>query len=124
MAKRTKSTQPATPPMDAALAHIAREYLGLETLESRHSDSLDFAEQGVWAIRDALEAAYRAGVAEATGAVADCRILVGLGEDARYLRPDCREMVDDPATAGRFTRLEAERIASKIDCTGLTVRVV
>ena len=40
---------------------IAREILGLETLERRNSDSLDFHDLSVWEIKRALEAAYTAG---------------------------------------------------------------
>ena len=35
------------------------------TLETRNSDDLDFSEQAVWQIKDALEAAYRAGYSQA-----------------------------------------------------------
>ena len=46
----------------AALLRIAQEHFyGLETLETRRSDSLDFHDTAVWAIKAALEAAYRAG---------------------------------------------------------------
>ena len=44
-----------------AIETIARKTLGLETLESRNCDELDFHELSVWALREALEAAYRAG---------------------------------------------------------------
>jgi hypothetical protein len=40
---------------------IAREHLRIETLETRRSDSLDFHDVSVWGVRDALEAAYKAG---------------------------------------------------------------
>lgn len=40
---------------------IARTYLGIRSLETRHSDSLDFHEVAVWSIVDALEAAYKDG---------------------------------------------------------------
>lgn len=43
------------------LEKIAREQLGLDTLETRNSDGLDFSDQAVWQLRKALEAAYRAG---------------------------------------------------------------
>jgi hypothetical protein len=36
--------------------------LGIETLETRRSDSLDFHDVAVWCVRDALEAAFNAGV--------------------------------------------------------------
>ena len=48
--------------MNRTLAEIATKHLDLETLATRRSDSLDFHEHGVWAIRSALEAAYQAGV--------------------------------------------------------------
>ena len=51
----------------AALLRIAQEHFhGLETLETRRSDSLDFHDTAVWAIKAALEAAYRAGQASVT----------------------------------------------------------
>jgi hypothetical protein len=46
---------------DNQLSTIAREALGLETLETRSSDSLDFHDLAVWCVKDALERAYEAG---------------------------------------------------------------
>ena len=46
------------------IEEIARTHLGLETLKGNHSDSLDFREHHVLKIRDALEAAFVAGVIE------------------------------------------------------------
>lgn len=46
------------------LLRIAREHLFLETLETRKQGCLDFKEQAVWCIRDALEAAYLAGMVD------------------------------------------------------------
>jgi hypothetical protein len=43
---------------------IAQTHLAIETLETRHRDSLDFHDVGVWCLRDALQAAYEAGIAE------------------------------------------------------------
>lgn len=43
------------------LEEIALEVLGLETLETRNASELDFKEQAVWQIKEALEQAYRAG---------------------------------------------------------------
>lgn len=48
------------------LNKIARHTLDLATLETRHSDGLDFSDQAVWNIKEALEAAYEAGKREAT----------------------------------------------------------
>lgn len=52
--------------MNANLTAIASQHLGLETLETRNSDGLDFSDQSVWAIKAALEAAYAAGQAAAS----------------------------------------------------------
>ncbi len=46
---------------DQAINDIAREALGLQTLETRRSDRLDFHDLAVWTIKDALERAYEAG---------------------------------------------------------------
>ncbi|MBN3760922.1 hypothetical protein [Burkholderia sp. Ac-20365] len=46
------------------MAEIAARVLGVNTLETRNSDSLDFHDTAVWAIKEALEAAYLAGVAD------------------------------------------------------------
>ncbi len=43
---------------------IAKQHLGIETLETRKSDALDFHEVSVWGIVQALDAAYRAGRGE------------------------------------------------------------
>jgi len=46
---------------ETLLAELALQHLGIETLATRNSDSLDFHDVAVWAIRDALEAAWQAG---------------------------------------------------------------
>jgi len=43
------------------LAQIAREYLHIETLETRGSDRLDFHDVSVWGVKAALQAAYDLG---------------------------------------------------------------
>jgi hypothetical protein len=40
---------------------ISKQVLNLETLETRKNDSLDFREQSVWGIKEALQKAYEAG---------------------------------------------------------------
>lgn len=45
----------------AQIEQIAKTYLGIETLASRNSDSLDFYDLGVGGVKAALEAAFRAG---------------------------------------------------------------
>ena len=59
----THDNQSAT---DTLLTEIAqRHFHGLETLETRNCDALDFYDVAVWAIRNALEEAYAAGLAAA-----------------------------------------------------------
>jgi len=48
--------------INSILAEIARRHLSIETLETRNADSLDFYDSAVWCVRDALEAAFKAGV--------------------------------------------------------------
>jgi len=47
--------------MNLAIKKIATDILGLETLETRNSDGLDFHDMGVFEMKEALEAAYEAG---------------------------------------------------------------
>lgn len=56
------TTSPQTE-LDRLLASIAKEMLFIETLEKQNMDSLDFHEVGVDCLKDALLAAYQAGVA-------------------------------------------------------------
>ena len=51
--------------LETLLAEIAQQHLGIETLQTRRSDSLDFHDVAVWSVKAALEAAYRAGLAAA-----------------------------------------------------------
>ena len=46
---------------DAALGEIARDVLGIETLETRKSDEADFHDLAVWSVAKALKIAYEAG---------------------------------------------------------------
>ncbi len=48
-------------PLDRILADIARDRLGIATLETRRSDGLDFHEVAVWQVEAALMAAFEAG---------------------------------------------------------------
>ena len=47
--------------IDTILTLIAQKHLSIETLETRHGDSLDFHDVGVWCLKDALQAAFMAG---------------------------------------------------------------
>ena len=53
---------------------IAQMHLSIDTLETRHRDSLDFHDVGVWSVRDALQAAYEAGLAEGRRNVMAARV--------------------------------------------------
>ena len=53
---------------ETILTLIAQKHLGIETLVTRKSDRLDFHDVAVWCLRDALEAAFKAGME--TGAAA------------------------------------------------------
>ena len=46
---------------DQQLQQIALEHLSITTLETRRRDSLDFHDVSVWAIKTALQAAFKAG---------------------------------------------------------------
>jgi hypothetical protein len=46
---------------------IAKNILGLGTLDTRKSDSLDFHEHAVWQLKAALEAAFNAGLEAGQG---------------------------------------------------------
>ena len=48
--------------IEQLLTQIAQSKMGIETLETRKSDGLDFHDVAVWCLRDALEAAFNAGV--------------------------------------------------------------
>lgn len=47
--------------MKNIILKIAQKHFGVETLEERKRDALDFHEVAVWEMKQALEAAYQAG---------------------------------------------------------------
>jgi hypothetical protein len=47
--------------LDHILTQIAKEHLGIATLQARNNDSLDFYDVAVWQVRKALKDAYDAG---------------------------------------------------------------
>ena len=57
--------------LDQILTQIASQHLGIDTLETRNSDSLDFHDVAVWTLREALQAAYVAGVAQGATSALD-----------------------------------------------------
>lgn len=54
-------TAEQTKQLNKIISQIAAEKLGLDTLETRHSDSLDFHDLAVWSIKAALIEAFQAG---------------------------------------------------------------
>ena len=51
-----------TTTIDQIFTLIAQQHRQIETLETRNSDRLDFHDVAVWGVRQALEAAFKAGV--------------------------------------------------------------
>jgi hypothetical protein len=51
--------------MNETLTKIAETHLGIKTLMTQRSDSLDFHDLAVWQVKEALEAAYQAGLSAA-----------------------------------------------------------
>jgi len=64
MAKKMSPTALSPDEIELLFESIALDHLFIETLQTRHRDSLDFHDVGVWCVRDALQAAYEAGIAE------------------------------------------------------------
>ena len=58
--------------LDQHFAVIAREQLGISTLTTRNSDSLDFHSVAVWQVRRALEAAYHLARSTPADSTAPC----------------------------------------------------
>jgi len=54
-------SNPSERGIERQLQQIALDHLFIDTLETRHSERLDFHEVSVWAVGSALMAAYRAG---------------------------------------------------------------
>ena len=48
--------------IDTLLTLIAQKHLGIDTLQTRNADSLDYHDTAVWCLKDALEATFKAGV--------------------------------------------------------------
>lgn len=61
-ATHAKGNDPSCPVCIAdTITAIAEKHLGIKTLTTRNSDSLDFYDAAVWNIKAALEAAFAAG---------------------------------------------------------------
>jgi hypothetical protein len=67
---------------------IAKNVLGLETLDTRKSDDLDFHEHAVWLVEAALEAAFFAGLEAAQKASKRFTMINAKGERVRVTIPE------------------------------------
>lgn len=61
MRQQTTARMTTEPDTTVLFTEIARKQLGVETLETRNRDCLDFHDVAVWGIKEALAAAYEAG---------------------------------------------------------------
>jgi len=59
--KEMTMTKQAAQTLDQQMQQIALDHLFMQTLETRHSDRMDFHEVSVWGVKSALMAAYEAG---------------------------------------------------------------
>lgn len=77
--------------IEAKLAKIAASRMGIDTLETRNSDSLDFHDVAVSSIKAALQEAYASGHAHGREQ--------GISETCLLVKPDetDRERGQDPA---------------------------
>ena len=66
---KTRNTDTALSPDEIELLFesIALDHLFIETLETQHSDRLDFHDVSVWGVKSALQAAFDAGLRAAGG---------------------------------------------------------
>ena len=68
MAKPKQPTALSPDEIELLLESIALDHLFIETLQTRHRDSLDFHDVSVWGVKSALQAAFDAGLRAAGGA--------------------------------------------------------
>ena len=61
MAKPKQPTALSPDEIELLLESIALDHLFIETLQTRHRDSLDFHDVSVWGVKSALQAAFEAG---------------------------------------------------------------
>jgi hypothetical protein len=68
MAKKMSPTALSPDEIELLFESIALDHLFIETLQTRHRDSLDFHDVSVWGVKSALQAAFDAGLRAAGGA--------------------------------------------------------
>lgn len=100
-----------TPKQKQALfTKIARDKMKIETLEERHSDSLDFPEVSVHEVRKGLEAAYEIGFAHGYKSARPQASPQALAAIVSYLQPATTNNAKVNAEIQRF----AEQLAQMI----------
>ena len=62
MAKPKQTTALSPDEIELLLESIALDHLFIETLQTRHRDTLDFHDVSVWGVKSALQAAFDAGL--------------------------------------------------------------
>ncbi|MGQ7906235.1 DUF6900 domain-containing protein [Burkholderia sp. BC1] len=62
MAKPKQPTALSPDEIELLLESIALDHLFIETLQTRHRDTLDFHDVSVWGVKSALQAAFDAGL--------------------------------------------------------------
>ena len=67
MAKPKEPTALSPDEIELLLESIALDHLFIETLQTRHRDSLDFHDVSVWGVKSALQAAFDAGLRAVSG---------------------------------------------------------
>ena len=67
MAKPKQPTTLSPDEIQLLLESIALDHLFIETLQTRHRDSLDFHDVSVWGVKSALQAAFDAGLRAVSG---------------------------------------------------------
>ena len=67
MAKKASPTALSPDEIELLFESIALDHLFIETLQTRHRDSLDFHDVSVWGVKSALQAAFDAGLRAAGG---------------------------------------------------------
>ncbi len=68
MAKKMSPTALSPDEIELLFESIALDHLFIETLQTRHRDSLDFHDVSVWGVKSALQAAFDAGLRAGGGA--------------------------------------------------------
>jgi hypothetical protein len=67
MVKKMSPTALSPDEIELLFESIALDHLFIETLQTRHRDSLDFHDVSVWGVKSALQAAFDAGLRAAGG---------------------------------------------------------